>query len=128
MNNNSSILPQKSSHTGSPPCCEAHAHACDSASVPHGPDASIQASGRAVSRALDAGPSLGPGAENGADREPLLGSATKSHSALINQAVAEALGLEVRPDDWVEGAVIERYDPQTGEIKTFQVLSGGGGG
>ena len=127
MNNNSSILPQKSSHTGSPACCTDHDCNHGSASTAHSPDVSIHTSRSAVARALDAAPGkgLGPGAGNGDAGGALLGRATKTYSALINQAVSEALDLRFGPPDWIEGAEIERYDPKTGEIKTFQVLAGG---
>ena len=123
MNNNSSILPQKSSHTGSSFCCADHG----SASTARSPDISIDPSRSAISRALDTAPDrgLGPGTGNGAAKGALLGSATESHSAQINQALNEIDGVDFGHTDWIEGAEIERYDTKTGEIKTFDVLAGG---
>ena len=127
MNNNSSIISQKSSHTGSLVCCANHDCDHDSVSTAHSPDVSIDPSRSAVARALDTAPGrgLGPGTGKGASGGTLLGSATESHSAQVNQAVSEALDLGFGHQDWIEGAEIERYDPKTGEIKTFEVLAGG---
>ena len=127
MNNNSLILSQKSSHTGSSACCAEHGRDHDSASTVHSPDISIHTSRSAVARALAPAPGrgLGPGTGNGALEGALLGSATESHSAQINQTLTDYVNSVLEPTDWIEGAEIERYDTQTGEIKTFQVLAGG---
>ena len=127
MNNNSSILPQKSRHTGSSACCIGHGCNHGSISTAHSPAISIHTSRSAVARALDTAPGrgLGPGASKGAADEALLGSATESHSAQVNQALSDIDGLGFGHPDWIEGAEIERYDPKTGEIKTFEVLAGG---
>ena len=127
MNNNSSIHSQKSSHTGSSSCCAGHGCTHDAASTVHSPAVSIHTSRGAITRALDTTPGRGlePGSGKGASGGALLGSATESHSAQINQAVSDALDLGFGHPDWIEGAEIERYDPKTGEIKTFEVLAGG---
>ena len=127
MNNNNLVLPQKSRYTGSLACCAAHDCAHSSVSTAHSPDISIDPSRSAVARALDTAPGrgLGPGTGKGASGGTLLGSATESHSALIDQALTDYVNGVFEPTDWVEGAEIERYDPKTGEIKTFQVLPGG---
>ena len=127
MNNNRSIRSPKSRHTGSSPCCVDHDCTHDATSTAHSPDISIQASRSAVARALDTAPGrgLGPGTGKGAVDGALLGRATESHSALINQVVNETDGLGFGHQDWIEGTEIERYDPKTGEIKTFEVLAGG---
>ena len=126
MNNNRSIRSQKSSYTRSSACCAGHDCIHDTASAPHSPDVSIHTSRGAVARALDTAPpqALGPGTGKGDAEGTLLGSATESHSAQVNQAVSEALDLGFGHPDWIEGAEIERYDPKTGEIKTFEVLAG----
>ena len=123
MNNNSSIRSQKSSHTGSSACCTGHG----SVSTAHSPAISIDTSRSAVARALDTAPGRGrePGTGKGALKGTLLGSATESHSALINQALNEIDGVGFGHTDWIEGAEIERYDTQTGEIRTFEVLARG---
>ena len=55
----------------------------------------------------------------------LLGNATESHSALINQALRDS-PKEIRGGrNWLEGVEIERLDRQTGEVKTFEVLPDG---
>ena len=128
MNNNNSIFSQKSRHTGltSPSCCAEHNH--DSASIFHFPAISVVPSCNSHSRTLDAGLSLGPGS-----REPrelsagssLLGYATESHSAQINQALNEAPKAVDGGQHWVEGVEIERLDNQTGEVKTFAILPDG---
>ena len=127
MNNNRSIYSQKSRHTGSASCCAEYGCAHSAASTAHSPDISIDASRSAVSRALDAAPGrgLGPGTGDGAGGGALLGSATESHSALIDQALSDIDGVVFGRTDWIEGAEIERYDTQTGEVKTFEVLAGG---
>ena len=131
MNNNSSIRSQKSSHTGSSSwsssCCAEHDCTHGSVSAAHSPDISIHTSRSAVSRALDAAPGRGlePGPGKGAAGGALLGNATKTHSAQINQALNEYVESIGDPKGWIEGAEIERYDPKTGEIKTFEVLAGG---
>ena len=127
MNNNSSIFPQKSSHNGSLACCTDHDCTHDAASTAHSPDISIHTSCGAVARALDTAPGrgLGPGTGKGDAEGTPLGSATKSVSALVDQALTDYVDSIGDPKGWIEGAEIERYDPKTGEIKTFEVLAGG---
>ena len=127
MNNNSSIRSQKSRHTGSTACCAGHDCTHDAASTTHSPDTFIHTSRSAVARALDTAPGRGlePGTGNGDAGGTLLGRATESHSAQINQALTDYVNNIGDPGDWIEGAEIERYDSKTGEIKTFEVLAGG---
>ena len=127
MNNNSLIHSQKSRHTGSSACCAEHGCAHGAVSTAHSPDISIHTSRSAVARALDTTPGRGlePGSGKGAADEALLGSATESHPAQINQALTDYVNSIGDPGDWIEGAEIERYDPKTGEIKSFEVLAGG---
>ena len=127
MNNNSSIRSQKSSHAGSSACCADHDCTHDTASTVHSPVISIHTSHSAIARALDTAPGRGrePGSGKGALRGALLGSATETVSAQVDQALRDYVESIGDPGDWVEGAQIERYDPKTGEIKTFEVLPGG---
>ena len=88
MNNNNSIFSQKSRHTGLPTCCAEHSQ--DSVSISHAPATSAVSSCGSLSRTLDAGLSLGPGSREVSTERSLLGYATESHSALINQALIDA--------------------------------------
>ena len=63
--------------------------------------------------------------ENGAVGSSLLGQATVSHSALVNQALSETPETIGGGQDWVEGVEIERLDRRTGEVRTFEVLPSG---
>ena len=112
MNNNRSITTSKSNksrdlHLGSPTCCVEHDH--DSALSIHVFHTAAQA--------------LEPGQR--AVGSSLLGNATESHSALINQSLKEAPEEIGGGQDWCEGVEIERLDQRTGELKTFEVLPSG---
>ena len=110
MNNNSLTITKKSRdlHSGSPTCCAEHAQG--SASIAYSPALPIHTSHTAISQALGS---------------PLLGEATESHSALIDQALKESPAASGGGRSWVEGLEIERLDTQTGEIKTFTILPDG---
>ena len=112
MNNNNSIFPRKSRYAGSTSCCAEHYH--DFASISHSPATSAVSSCGSLSRTLDAGISLGPGSREVSTGSSLLGYATESHSALINQALRESPAEIGGGHSWVEG-----------EFKTFAVLPDG---
>ena len=110
MNNNSPTTTKKSRdlHSGSLACCAEHAQG--SASTACSPALSIHTPNSAITQELDS---------------PLLGDATESHSALINQALIHG-PKEIRGGrSWVEGVEIERLDTQTGAVTTFAILPDG---
>ena len=112
MNNNRSIITKKSRdlQTGSPTCCAAHAYVHDAAPASHASVESIYVSHTTNSQVLGSS---------------LLGEATESHSALINQALREAPKEIGGGRSWIQGVEIERLNAQTGEIKTFEILPDG---
>ena len=110
MNNDSPTITTKSRdyHSGSPTCCAEHAQG--SASAACSPALSIHTPNSAITQALGS---------------PLLGEATVSHSALINQTLSQSSKEIGGGAQWVEGVEIERLDTQTGEIKTFAIRPDG---
>ena len=110
MNNNSPTTTTKSRdhRSGSPTCCAEHAQG--SAPATYSPALAIHPSLAAITQTESAS---------------LLGDATESHSALINQALSEAPKEIGGGRSWVEGLQIERVNTQTGEVKTFAVLPDG---
>ena len=112
MNNNSPTITTKSRdpQTGLPTCCAEQGHSHGTASATCSPALSVHSSPTAISQPV--GPSL-------------LGEATESHSALINQALIEAPKEIGGGTHWYEGVEIERLDTRTGEITAFEILPDG---
>ena len=112
MNNNSLTITTKSRdlQTGLPTCCAEHVHSHSALSATHTPAPSIHTAHSGIAQAFDSS---------------LLGEATESHSAQINQVLINAPEEIGGGQHWVEGVEIERLDTRTGEIKTFAILPDG---
>ena len=116
MNNNSLTITKKSRdfprdlHTGSPTCCAEYAHGHDAVPDSHAPVSSIHLSHATISQT---------------GVSSLLGEATESHSAQINQTLSDSPKEIGGGRSWYEGVEIERLDTRTGEIKTFEILPDG---